>query len=274
MIFFSDLDGTFLNSKKEVGPGNLAALDAIYRAGMQFVPCTGRAYTGIPSEILEHPATRYAIAANGAAVVDLASGEVLHRRDLGHERAHALRRLCLGRDTTFDIFADGCVFLQRGVYDRLSDFMDDPYTLQGMLRMRTPYDGDTDAFLDALVHVERIAYYWRDPADCEAIIAAAKGVPEVTVVRSAANNIEVSDARATKGDALAWLCEHLGIPLGKAVAFGDHINDISMLEAVGTGVAVANAVRETRAAADAVAGSNDEDGPGAFIQQLLAQAES
>lgn len=271
MIFFSDLDGTFLNSKKEIGPANLAALDAIYKAGMQFVPCTGRAYTTIPAEILNHPATRYAIAANGATVVDLASSEVLRRCDLGHERAHALRAPCSGRDVTFDIFADGCVYLHRSIYNHLSDFVSDPYTLKGMLKMRTPYDDDTDAFLDTLEHVERIAYYWRDPADCEAILTAAAEVPEVSVVRSVVNDIEVSDVHATKGNALTWLCEHLGVPLDEAVAFGDHINDISMLEAAGTGVAVANAVDEAKSAADAVAGANDEDGPGLFIQQLLAQ---
>lgn len=65
LIFFSDLDGTYLTSRKEIPAGNLAALDAIYEAGAQFVPCTGRSLAAIPKALLEHPAARYAVSANG-----------------------------------------------------------------------------------------------------------------------------------------------------------------------------------------------------------------
>ena len=37
-----DLDGTLLNSKKELSPGNFAALEAAAAKGIYVVPCTGR----------------------------------------------------------------------------------------------------------------------------------------------------------------------------------------------------------------------------------------
>lgn len=271
LIFFSDLDGTFLGAKKELLPGNLSALDTIHEAGMQFVPCTGRSLTGIPQELLEHPAVHYAVSANGAAITELATGEVIYRRDLGHERARALLHLIGDRDVTFDLFADGRVFDRRATYERLAEFTDDPYQLELMRSIRTPFDGDTEEFMEKLKHIERVAYFWYDPADCAALLEGARGVPEVSVVRSVANNIEVSDAHATKGEALTWLCAHLGVPRANAVAFGDNINDISMLEAAGTGVAVANAEDEVRAAADAVCSANSEAGIGAYTQQLLGR---
>ena len=103
LIFFSDLDGTFLTSRKEVPEGNLAALDAIYEAGAQFVPCTGRSLTAIPKVLLKHPATRYAVSANGATVTDLSTGKAIHRCDLGHERTRMLLQFAEGRDVTFDL---------------------------------------------------------------------------------------------------------------------------------------------------------------------------
>lgn len=92
----------------------------------------------------------------------------------------------------------------------------------------------------------------------------------MSIVRSVPNDIEISDARATKGIAMAWLCEKLGIALEDVVAFGDNINDISMLEAAGTGVAMENAEPETKAAADAVTGTNDASGVGEYLLQLFA----
>ena len=49
MIFFSDMDGTLLTSDKRITPETWAALDAIHDAGMQFVPCTARAFNGVPA---------------------------------------------------------------------------------------------------------------------------------------------------------------------------------------------------------------------------------
>ena len=44
-----------------------------------------------------------------------------------------------------------------------------------------------------------------------------------------------------------------------------------MIEAAGTGVAVANAEDETKSAADTVCGANNNAGVGTFIMQLLAE---
>ena len=55
MIFFSDMDGTFLTSTKQVSDMGWRALDALAAAGVEFVPCTGRPLSGIPAEVLAHP---------------------------------------------------------------------------------------------------------------------------------------------------------------------------------------------------------------------------
>lgn len=270
MIVFSDLDGTFFDSQKRIPNVNMRALDELARRGMHFVPCSGRPLTGIVRKIVEHPSVRYAVSSNGATVTDVRRGETLLRVTLGLERALAIHKLCAGRDVTFDYFADDHCYLERSVYDNLKDFIDDPFVLASMRSTRIPYDGDVEAFGRTLTNIERVAIYWRDPADrdyLEDAIAAA--IPDVSIVRSYATNIEVSDVRASKGAALAWLCGHLGVPAADAVAFGDNINDISMIEAAGTGVAVANAEPEVIAAADALAASNDEGGVGAFVLERL-----
>ncbi|MPN59396.1 Stress response protein YhaX [bioreactor metagenome] len=72
----------------------------------------------------------------------------------------------------------------------------------------------------------------------------------------------------SKGAALQALMEELSLAPGQVVALGDGMNDLEMLRAAGTGVAVSNAVPAVRAAADAVVGSNDENGAAQCIRKF------
>ena len=79
------------------------------------------------------------------------------------------------------------------------------------------------------------------------------------------NNLELNIASANKGVALARLAAHLGLSSANCIAFGDGRNDLTMIEAAGVGVAMANAHPDVRAAADDVTLSNDEDGVAAAL---------
>ena len=57
-----------------------------------------------------------------------------------------------------------------------------------------------------------------------------------------------------------------GHDLRNLTVFGDHINDIKMIQLAGRGVTVANAEPEVKAVADEVIGSNDED---AVVKYML-----
>ena len=81
-IIALDLDGTLLNSDKELSPGNRAALERAAEAGYEIVPTTGRFYGGMPQVIRELPFVRYVITINGAEVADRRTGEVMYRAEI------------------------------------------------------------------------------------------------------------------------------------------------------------------------------------------------
>ncbi len=81
--------------------------------------------------------------------------------------------------------------------------------------------------------------------------------------------LEVLVPGVHKGSGLALLCDTLGVPLSRAVACGDNENDIPMLAAAGLGAAVANALPATKAAADRVIASCDDDGVAHLIEEIL-----
>ena len=66
-----------------------------------------------------------------------------------------------------------------------------------------------------------------------------------------------------------FLAHHPDITLAEAIAFGDNYNDQEMLEAVGLGVAVANAREEVKAIANATTHHHKEDGVALFLSELF-----
>lgn len=272
MIFFSDMDGTLLTSDKRITPETWAALDAIHDAGMQFVPCTARAFNGVPAELLAHPSVRYVVASNGASVVDLQTQAQIHAVHLTRQHVLDIYQVARGyRDITFDIFSNGACYSERARYDRLAEFAGKLSTLESLQSNRTPYDEPCEKFIAKHDDFERITIYWKNERDAAELKAAYSQDPMLAIVRSAPNNIELSDPAATKGGALTWLCGHLGINIADSVAFGDNINDISMIEAAGCGVAMKNAEPEDIAAANLVADYNDRNGVAKVIMEKLGR---
>jgi len=91
----------------------------------------------------------------------------------------------------------------------------------------------------------------------------------VNVTKSKDTFLEISHPKATKGNALRELVEALHIKREEVIAIGDNMNDLDMIQYAGCGVAVGNAVRALKEAANLVAKSNDDDGVAEIIEQLV-----
>jgi hydroxymethylpyrimidine pyrophosphatase-like HAD family hydrolase len=72
--------------------------------------------------------------------------------------------------------------------------------------------------------------------------------------------VDIIPAATGKGIAVEKILSFYGFSKDEAIAFGDGENDIEMLEAVGTGIAMDNAMDSVKAIADHVCGSAAEDG--------------
>ena len=64
-----DMDGTLLNSKKEITPRTAAAVTQALARGYHVVMATGRCYRQIAPYMRRFPAMRYAITSSGAVVM-------------------------------------------------------------------------------------------------------------------------------------------------------------------------------------------------------------
>ena len=139
--------------------------------------------------MLAHPSVHYAVSANGAVAAKLDAenpqntdlATVIYSAPLSREKALAVRQIARDYDVTFDLFADGDCLLRRDLYNRLDEFMDDPFILQSMRNTRTPVDKEPEQTIQRVNVLERVAMYWKDPADRDAIQRAC---PPWTASRS------------------------------------------------------------------------------------------
>lgn len=83
------------------------------------------------------------------------------------------------------------------------------------------------------------------------------------------DQVDIARKGNSKGRRLTRWIEAQGGTMENVIAFGDNFNDISMLEAAGTGVAMGNADDAVKARANIVIGDNTTDSIAKFIYTHL-----
>ena len=268
-IILLDLDGTLLTHDKQLSPGNRAALERAVAMGIWIVPSTGRFYQGMPAVVRELPFVRYAVTINGAQVYDGKEDAVLHRAEIAPAAAERVFDRLDALPVIYDCFLDGWGYMDARHYAQIDRFIADPRVNRMVKDLRRPVE-DFRAFIRRENRpLQKIQMFFRDlDRRREALEVLPRDLPDMAVTSSIPNNIEINDKAATKGEALRFLCRHLGVDVRDAMAFGDGSNDMSMIRAAGIGVAMANADPALRAAADYVTDTNDADGVARAIEKF------
>lgn len=268
-LVFVDMDGTFVNSAKEVTSQNMHALDLAASKGVQFVPCTGRNITGLPPEMVGHPSVHYACCCNGALICDVRTGDVLHEVGIDKQVVRELFAQVAELPITFDIFADGLVYTLADRWHYLEEMPVDEASRVQLMSIRTRYEGTLDDLLSKCGTVCRINIFFMNEDAKLRVWNVLDANPVLRRASSLPCNVEVTDVAAHKGAGLLWLCDYLGIDPADTIAFGDSSNDVTMLKAAGDGVAMANSLPVAVEAADHMTASCDDSGVARYLEPIL-----
>ncbi len=267
-IIALDLDGTLLNSNKELTERSRAVLEKAAAEGIEIVPTTGRFYDGMPEAIRQLPFIRYFIAMNGAEVRDLQTGELIYAAEMPWQQCVEIMTEFDSLPFIYDCYMNSAGWMSGEFMDRVDSVIDSPHfrALVHRTRNRVP---ELKAFLrNRGQDVQKISCFTRDePLRLEMLSTLAQRYENIIVSSSVDQNIEINHINANKGAALQALAKHLSIPLSSTMSFGDGLNDLSMLRDAGLGIAMANACPEAKACAKALAASCDEDGVAKAIEK-------
>lgn len=265
-----DLDGTLLRSDKTLSKRNLAALKAAYEGGMKIVPTTGRFFSMMPECIRDLDFIEYAITINGACVYDVKSGTSVYEAELPVETAEKIMEYLDGYDVIYDCYMNNAGWMTRSLWNKADEYAPDIYYQRLIHDFRTPVDDLRSFIHEAGKGVQKIQFFAKDMAlRKELMDSLSERFPELSVSSSVRNNVEINAGAANKGDALAALCRHLNFTTDNVIAFGDGLNDLSMIKTAGIGVAMDNGCNEVRLAANRIALTNDEDGVAVILFDLL-----
>jgi hypothetical protein len=257
-----DFDGTLLRSDGTISDRTTAAVRAVTRAGVRVMVVTGRPPRWLSpiAELLDHRGT--AIAANGALVVDLNTGEVLDINPIEISVAHRIV------ERVRDLFPHAALGVERP--DGFAHERDYPRGIRASERMPQVNHVDTVDQLLAQPPIKILVRVGDVDIDDAAALASEELDGVASVYHSGAHLLEIAAAGVSKASTLERLASRWDIPATAVVAVGDMPNDIPMLVWAGRAVAVANAHPSVHAVADEVTSSNDEDGVAAVLEGLLA----
>ena len=268
-IIALDLDGTLLDSEKRLSEVNRTALADAAANGILVVPTTGRFFGMMPPAVRDLPFVRYAITVNGAQVYDRETDTAIVREELPLDKALAIMRFLDGFDVIYDCYQDNWGRMTKSMQDKAEEYAQDPHYVKMIREFRKPYPDLKSYLAEQGRDVQKIMLFARDPAVRDALAAELPArFDGLAVSTSTFNNLEINVATAHKGRAIERFAAHFGWTLANCMAFGDGLNDLSMVRMAGIGVAMANAAPEVLAAADYVTLSNDADGVASALQHF------
>lgn len=263
-----DMDGTLLDDDHATVPQrNVSALRAAAERGAATVISSGRAWDLLQEVDVQLGVTKYAVLSNGAAVLDVTSGEWIYRSCLPDQARVPLIDLLLEWGLPFEVYCQGKNYIQ---LDRKEQVLSCAFTPQ-FQRILANYSQFPVYMNDALPAgtVEKIHVFYVPPERRQELAERALGWGPLSVTTSFQDNMEFTAPGVNKGTAVQALCARLGLGPEQVMAFGDAGNDLELLRWAKWSFAMANATEDAKQAARYVTGSNHEAGVGMAIEQYL-----
>lgn len=262
---FLDIDGTLLNSQHQVMPCTRSHLQYLQGRGIPVILCSARPPKGVnlvAEQIgLHGPAACY----NGGLIID-EDHTIL--RDVGIEIRLAMEFRRFVAEQFPDLVVSAYLYSVWMAEDIHHPMIEQEAEISGC----TPLQGSLEQIAVSASHIHKLLCM----GDAMRIRALEKEVarrfPQLMALRSKATYLEILPPEATKGSAAKVLLEHYGVSEKQAVAFGDSDVDVDMLQCCGLGVAMGNAPRSVKEAADYVTASNDEEGVYIALNSLRLKA--
>lgn len=293
LLLAIDLDGTLLDPQSQPSPRNIEALERARAAGLRIVICTGRGLVECRHILQAINQQDPVVVAGGSIISDPTTSRTIHRFAIDQSLVRrAVHHLLEHRHPAL-ILKDP---VEAG-YDYL--------VINGPAEARLPLDPVTEWWFDQMnVKVRYADHLEDDPHPEHTVRVGACGLsgvlakikhdlsqacdgqacvhhfPAVVAPHHASRTedgqtlhvLEVFNTDANKWSAIQHLCSRLSIPPSRVAAIGDEINDESMIQGAGLGIAMANAVPTVLCAARRTTLSNAQDGVAHAIDQILSGA--
>ena len=262
-LIVADMDGTLLNSKKELPARTFEIIDQLKEQGIIFAVASGRQsqsllriYDDIKDKII-------IVADNGGTVFD--SGELIFNdfMDLEDvreivEAVEAIPRVKITICGLQSAYMFGDDLLQEISHDLVKDYFPVYTVINNLDELSTDEQVVKLAIFDpeynAKVNIYEKLKYLEE---------------KYQIAVSSIEWTDIMNAGMNKGLAIQKLQERFNITIAETMAFGDEKNDYEMMQQAYYSYAMANAIPEIKKISNFITLSNDEQGVIKVLEELL-----
>ena len=261
VILLSDMDGTLLNSKKQITGTDREAIRRFTALGGKFTVATGRTIQSFEQFLsildLRSPVIMY----NGAAIHDYSAGETLYTHPLTSEcRDMAIQLLRAMPEAGGEVLkADGTYVFSNTDYQKLHT---------RLCGIEPNYAGLSEIEEGGWLKV-LFAMAPEDIPHMELLTRQLGFDKKADFVRSADIFLEMLPLGVSKGSALTEYRKLSGYEDMTFVAVGDFDNDLEMIKAADAGACPANAEDHIKSAADIVLKRSNDEGAVAELIDII-----
>lgn len=246
-----DMDGTLLNSNGLITEDTVSGIRRLVSQGIIFTISTGRPIQGVEKYTsllnLKGPVITY----NGAMIVDAETHETLFERGLMRNDVIKIYELGLSYNTTM------CIWAGNQLYgNRLDSRIHDYKRLSGVEPIKIDH-------IEEILDIGVTKILWYDDANKIEMIMhelSCELFSEVTFCTSKPTFLEFFNNKVSKSEAMRQIGLMYNVMPEEMIAVGDGLNDLSMIQYAGLGIAMGNADEEVKKNAQYITSSNDADG--------------
>jgi Cof subfamily protein (haloacid dehalogenase superfamily) len=246
-----DLDGTLLDNQKRILPQSLEALAAAPAEGI------GLCVVILLPHVAIHPFYQAlqldtpAICCNGTYLYDFQQKKVLASDPLPKQQAQLVLQMLKQSDIHGLMYVDDAMLYQEPSGHVIRSLA----WAETLPVAQRPTLLQVDSLTQAAEDAQAIWKFATSHADIPALRSFAEMVEKelgLACEWSWHDQVDIAKSGNSKGNRLQQWVTAQGLRMDQVVAFGDNYNDLSMLEAVGLGVAMGNADDAIKQRADLV----------------------
>ncbi len=268
-LIVSDLDGTLLGTDKRISAVNQRVINKAKEQNILFTFCTGRIATMIEPYVKMLGIDIPVITTNGAVVWEPVKKEIITHKPIDTEEAREITEYCRFRNLEY------CALTLDVNYFSLNNYLIKRFLLynkisgeSNMKQMKLSVMEDSPFFTKDL-NIYKMLIYSSNPFKLAEAASNINSFKKTCCTSSEANQLDVMNKNVNKGTGIDVLMKFLDLKPDEVCAIGDYDNDIPMLRKAGMSVAMGNALPETKAVADYITKSNEENGVAWFISQYI-----
>ena len=265
-LLAADMDATALNSKKDLTPRTVHAMEKAIEQGKIVCFSTGRSLSLVQPYIDMVRGMRYAVTCAGGSVLDTYTGEHFLFKTIDPETVKHIIAAAAGYVMPV-IYIDDTAYTSAWCIDSCDDFGVKEFEPIYRIAIKVVDDAFA-AFMQDPHPVTKLNLLFASDGEADEVYEKIKTLP-ITFTNRGPRGLEINASGVSKAVGLEALCAKLGIDMSETIAIGDSLNDIEMLSSAGLNIAVENAKDKVKSIANVIVPDCDHDGVAYAIEQYL-----